>query len=131
MSSSASFTNEFGSVYSDRVAFNDKKGWFGGGSEEELPIRHVTSVKMETTRRPILGVILVLVGFTCFSAGSAGTILGGIVAMLLGVLMIIGWPTVTINTAGNDLRRATGGAWQKAEAQAFVAAVRKSLFDKT
>jgi hypothetical protein len=128
--STPTFTNEFGAVYTDRVAFYAKKGWFGGGVLEELPIRHVTSVRLETTRNVVGGVILVLVGLLLLYNGSGGMMLAGVIAAALGVLMLIGWPAVTINTAGNDLRRSTGGVWQQSNANAFVGAVRKALFDK-
>jgi len=124
------FSNEFGSVYSDRVGFYAKKGWFGGGVLEELPIRHVTSVRLETNRSVVLGVILVLVGLAALSTGSGGAMLFGVILIAIGVLQLIGWPKVTINTSGNDLRSSTGGIWQKSNAEQFVAAVRKSLFDK-
>jgi len=124
------FENEFGAVYVDRIAFRDKKGWFGGGVVEELPIRHVTSVRLETSRNIFGGVVLVLIGFGLFSSGSGGAMLAGAIALGIGALFLLGWPAVTINTAGNDLRRSTGGVWQKTNAEDFVAAVRKTLFDK-
>ena len=127
---SPSFSNEFGSVYPDRIAFYAKKGWFGGGVLEELPIRHVTSVRLETTRKTIIGAILALIGLVLMSNSSGGAILIGLFLLGLGVLLAIGWPAVTINTAGNDLRTSTGGVWQKPNAEAFVAAVKKALFDK-
>jgi hypothetical protein len=52
------FSNGFGSVYNNRVEFIAKKRWWSGGSHEELPLRHVTSVRVETTRS--------IVGGTCF-----------------------------------------------------------------
>jgi hypothetical protein len=130
MEAAPSFSNEFGSVYSDRVGFYASKGWFGGGRLEELPIRHVTSVRLETTRKPILGIVLILAGLACFASGNGAAIGVGVFLAIVGVLQLIGWPQVTINTAGNDLRSSTGGVWQKANAEAFVGAVRKALFDK-
>ena len=129
-SSTPMFENEFGAVYSDRIAFYAKKGWFAGGVLEELPIRHVTSVRLETSRNAIGGVVLALIGLGLFSSGSGGAMLIGAIALAVGILLLIGWPAVTINTAGNDLRRSTGGVWQKTNAEEFVAAVRKALFDK-
>jgi hypothetical protein len=123
------FSNEFGTVYSDRVAFYAKKGWFGGGVLEELPVRHITSIRIETTRKAVLGVILCLVGLAMFSVGNQAIIVG-LCLLAIGVLLLLGWPAVTINTAGGDLRRSSGGFWQKGAAEDFVAAVRKALFDK-
>ncbi|HSZ73551.1 MAG TPA: DUF6232 family protein [Rhizomicrobium sp.] len=128
--SAPSFSNEFGSVYSDRIAFNAKKGWFSGGISEELPIRHITSVRLEMTRKAVLGVILILIGIGLLYQGSGGAIVAGVFLLVVGVLQLIGWPKVTVNTSGNDLRTSTGGIWQKANAEAFVSAVRKALFDK-
>jgi hypothetical protein len=48
----------------------------------------------------------------------------------MGVVLLLGWPAVTINTAGNDLRRMTGTIFSKPAAEAYVAAVRKALFAK-
>jgi hypothetical protein len=126
------FSNEFGTVYSDRVAFYAKKGWFSGGILEELPVRHITSVRIETTHKVIFGLILCAIGVLAFGAGGheAGAYVVGLIFLAFGVLLLLGWPAVTINTAGGDLRRSSGGFWQKQAAKDFVAAVRKALFDK-
>ena len=130
MDSTPTFSNEFGAVYSDRVGFYAKKSWFGGGVLEELPMRHVTSIRLETTRRTILGIVLIVAGLAFMSYGSGGSVVLGLILIAVGALLLIGWPQVTINTAGNDLRTSSGGIWQKANAEAFVGAVRKALFDK-
>lgn len=124
------FSNEFGAVFADRIAFNAKKGWFGGGSTEELPIRHVTSVRMETSRKTVLGVILGLVGLALLVTQSPGPVVVGLLLLAFGAVLLMGWPQVTVNTSGNDLRVASGGFWQKDQAEAFVSAVKKVLFDK-
>jgi hypothetical protein len=124
------FSNEFGSVHSDRISFYAKKSWFGGGVLEDLPIRHVTSVRFEMTRNVLWGVVLGVVGLALLSSGSGGGILVGLILLAAGVLMLIGWPAVTINTAGNDLRRATGTFLQKEAAEAFTSAVKQALFAK-
>jgi hypothetical protein len=123
-------SNEFGEVYSDRVAFYGKKGWFGGGVLEELPIRHVTSIRIETSRKLLFGIILLLIGLACFGAGQGGAYVIGIILVALGVLLLLGYPSITLNTAGGDLRHSSGGFWQKQSAEDFVSAVRKALFDK-
>lgn len=131
MSEAPVFSNEFGSVHSDRIAFNAKKSWFSGGISEDLPIRHVTSVRSETTRSPVIGILVALAGLAALSSGGGGgTMVVGIILLAIGVLLLLGWPTVTINTSGNDLRKASGGIWQKAAAEEFVSAVKKSLFAK-
>jgi len=123
------FSNEFGAVQSDRIALYAKKSWFGGGSLEELPIRHVTSVRLETSRSVVGGILLMLVGLGALSLGGGAIVVGPILAAL-GVVLLLGWPAVTINTAGNDLRRMTGTIFSKPAAEAYVAAVRKALFAK-
>jgi hypothetical protein len=127
--STQAFSNEFGAVQADRIALYAKKSWFGGGSLEELPIRHVTSVRMETSRSLLGGILLLLVGMAVLVVGGIGIVVGLILAAL-GVVLLIGWPAVTINTAGNDLRRMTGTLFQKSAAEDYVAAVRKALFAK-
>lgn len=124
-----SFSNEFGAVYADRIALYAKKGWFGGGVLEELPIRHVTSVRIETSRSVVGGIILVLVGLALFAAGTAGFIVG-LPLVAIGVVLLLGWPVVTLNTAGNDLCRMSGTFLSKPAAEAYVAAVKKALFAK-
>jgi hypothetical protein len=121
------FSNEFGAVQSDRIALYAKKSWFGG--LEELPIRHVTSVRLETSRSVVGGILLMLVGLGALSLGG-GAIVVGLILAALGVVLLLGWPAVTINTAGNDLRRMTGTIFSKPAAEAYVAAVRKALFAK-
>ena len=120
-------SNEFGTVYADRIAFNSKKGWFGGGSLEELPIRHVTSVKLETSRNVVGGVLLLLIGFPCLFSKA---LILGLVFIALAALVLWGSPRVRVNTAGGDLRPSSGLPWHRAAAQEFVAGVRKALFDK-
>jgi hypothetical protein len=123
------FSNEFGAVQPDRIALYARKSWFGGGSLEELPIRHVTSVRLETSRSVVGGILLVLIGLGALYMGGGGIVVGLILAAL-GVVLLLGWPAVTINTAGNDLRRMTGTIFSKPAAEAYVAAVRKALFAK-
>jgi hypothetical protein len=129
LSGSSQFANSFGSVHSDRIAFFAKKGWFSGGVQEDIPIRHVTSVRLEITRRPILAIILIVGGLALFPQSGGGMVFG-LILIALSILMLIGWPKVTVNTAGNDLRTSSGGVWQKGEAEAFVTAVKKVLFDR-
>ncbi|HEX3942794.1 MAG TPA: hypothetical protein VHW69_01785 [Rhizomicrobium sp.] len=123
------FSNEFGAVQSDRIALYAKKSWFGGGSLEELPIRHVTSVRLETSRSVFGSILLLIIGLGALYVGGGGIVVGLILAAL-GVVLLLGWPAVTINTAGNDLRRMTGTIFSKPAAEAYVTAVRKALFAK-
>jgi len=128
MSDQSSFSNEFGAVYPDRIVVRAKKTWFAGGSQEDLPIRHVTSVRIETSRNTLGGIILLLIGLASFSSGSGGVIVVGIIFAALGIILLIGWPKVSVNTAGNDLQIMTGTILQKDAAEQYVAAVKKALF---
>jgi hypothetical protein len=87
-------------------------------------------VRLETTRRIFWGILLILIGLGALASGNGGAFIFGLLLVVFGVLLLIGWPEVTINTSGNDLRKSTGGVWQKQNAEAFVSAVKKSLFDK-
>jgi hypothetical protein len=122
--------NEFGAVTNKRVIFFRKKGWFSGGSREDIPLRHITSVRLETARSIIIGLFLLLVGL-----GSIGTPGGakavGVICLILGFLLLWGSPKVVVNTAGRDLNAAKGLPWQRSSANAFVEALRQQLFNET
>ena len=114
--------NMFGSVSDKRVVYFRKKSWFSGGSREDVPLKHVTSVRIEKTRSIIGGIIFVLIGLAtiCF--------LVGIIPLVIGIILLWGSPTVVVNTAGGDLSAAKGWPWQKEAAEEFVEALRKQLF---
>jgi len=131
MSESGSFSNEFGAVYPDRIVVNAKKSWFGGGSREELPIRHVTSVRHETSRNVLGGVVCLLIALAGFYSASGGGIFVGLLVGAFGIVLLLGWPKVSVNTAGNDLQIMTGTFLQKDAAEQYVSAVKKVLFAKT
>ena len=90
--------NRFGAVTDKAVQFNVKKGLFAGISKETLPMRHITSVRLETSRHWIWGVLLVLIGLPLIQYGV------GVVLPAFGALLIWGWPKVVVHTAGGDLR---------------------------
>jgi len=90
-------SNEFGSVYADRVGFYAKKGWFGGGVLEELPIRHVTSVRFETSRNWVLGVVLALIGIFALAMPRGEGILGAAILFVMALFVLWGSPKVTLN----------------------------------
>jgi len=114
--------NVFGTVSDKRVVYFRKKSWFSGGSREDVPLRHVTSVRVEKTRSIIWGIIFIVIGlFTiCFVVG--------VIPLAIGILLLWGSPTVVVNTAGGDLSAAKGWPWQKKDAEEFVEALRKQLF---
>lgn len=115
----------FGTVTSDRVIYFRKKGWFRGGSREDVPLRHVTSVRIEKTRHIVWAIILILLGLVAVRPESYYT---GVIPLAIGILLLWGSPTVIINTAGGDLSAMKGWPWQTKYAEEFVEAVRKQLF---
>lgn len=125
-------TTGFGVVTDRRIQFYARKGWFNGGSIEDIPLRHITSVRLEIARPVVFGSLCVLCGLLFLiiaaEAGAAVLIIATVCFIALGVLQMWGWPKVEINTAGNDHRVASGLPWTKAEAQQFVQAVQNQLF---
>ena len=122
--------NEFGTVTNKRVIYYREKGWFSGGSREDIPLQHVTSVRLDTKRSLLGGVLLLLIGFAMLGAES-GLKIVGVVLILLAVLLLWGSPTVVVNTAGRDLNASKGLPWKRPAANAFVEALRQQLFNKT
>jgi hypothetical protein len=122
--------NEFGTVTSRRVVYFRKKGWFSGGSREDIPLQHVTSVRLETARNIIGGIVLLILGLALLAGGSAIKIVG-VLVIISAVFAFWGSPKVVVNTAGHDLSAAKGLPWKRTQASSFVDALRKQLFNKT
>lgn len=121
--------NEFGTVTSKRVIYFRSKGWFSGGSREDIPLQHVTSVRLDISRSILGGILLLLLGLTMLAA--EGAIKAVALAFLaLAVLILWGSPAVVVNTSGRDLNAAKGWPWKRAEANAFVEALRHQLFNR-
>ena len=115
----------FGTVTDRRVVFYSKKGWFSGGSQEDLPLKHVTSVRLETNRQIVAGLALLMLGLIFFAMDMT---FFGILVLAVAAILLWGSPRVVLNTAGSDLRVATGFPWTRDEAQTFVQAVQSQLF---
>ena len=60
--------NEFGKVTNKRVVYYRNKGWLSGGSREDIPLQHVTSVRMEIARNIGAGLLFFLVGLFLLGA---------------------------------------------------------------
>jgi hypothetical protein len=117
----------FGTVTNKRVIYQRSKGWFSGGSREDIPLKHVTSVRLDTTRYALWGILLGLIGLPlAFGPDSHNGVVGGFL-LCLSVLLLWGSPTVVVNTAGQDKNASQGWPWQRAAATAFVEAVRSQL----
>lgn len=121
--------NSYGTVTSKRVIYFRSKSWFSGGSREDIPLQHVTSVRLDTSRSILGGILLLLIGLGCLPAGG-GTTVAGVVVLAFAVLMFMGSPSVVVNTAGRDLNAAKGAPWTRGEANAFVEALRHQMFNK-
>lgn len=119
--------NPFGTVTNKRVIYFRAKSWFSGGSREDIPLQHVTSVRLDVIRSAVLGILLALVGLAFLSA-DGGLKLLGILLIAMAVILLWGSPAVVVNTAGRDLNAAKGLPWQRKEANAFVDALRAQLF---
>jgi len=117
----------FGTVTNKRVIYQRAKGWFSGGSREDIPLKHVTSVRLDTTRHILWGILLALIGLPLAFAPDSHNGAVGSVLFCLAVLLLWGSPTVVVNTAGQDKNAARGWPWQRAEAMSFVDAVRSQL----
>lgn len=46
--------NPFGTVTSKRVIIFRAKGWLSGGSREDIPLQHVTSVRLDVSRSIVI-----------------------------------------------------------------------------
>ena len=120
--------NPFGTVTSKRVIFFRAKGWLSGGSREDIPLQHVTSVRLDVARSIVMGILLMLIGVSVTTAGGTLPVLVGLAMVVLGVLLVWGSPAVVVNTAGRDLNAAKGWRWTRGQANAFVNALRGQFF---
>jgi hypothetical protein len=121
--------NSFGTVTSKRVIYFRAKGWFRGGSREDIPLQHVTSVRLDTARSLAAGILLLLIGLVLL-AGDGGVKVVGLIVLALAALLLWGSPAVVVNTSGQDKNAARGFPWQRGEANTFVEALRQQLFQK-
>jgi len=122
----------FGTVTNKRVIYNRARSWFGGGSREDIPLAHVTSVRIDTKRHLLFGVLLAVVGILLALAphSSIDVQLTGVALTALAVLLLWGSPSVYVNTAGQDKSHASGLPWHRAQANAFVEAIRQQLVQR-
>lgn len=117
----------FGTVTSKRIIYRAQRKWWGGGSREDIPLNHVTSVRLATSRSVVGGVFVLLIGLTLILTPNVR--FWGLLMVVWAALLLWGTPSVWVNTSGRDEKAATGLPWQRGEAAAFVEAVRSQLFD--
>ena len=119
----------FGTVTNKRVIYQRAKNWFSGGSREDIPLKHVTSVRLDISRYLLGGILFALIGLSCLAAPSGAKLFGGALTVL-AVLLLWGSPAVVVNTAGQDRNAARGWPWERGVATDFVEAVRKQLVNQ-
>lgn len=120
----------FGAITDRRVMYQSKSLLgLGGGANEDIPLRHITSVGLATSRHPIWGILIALAGVAGFfvSQNAIGLIIG-VVLIGVAVLLLWGSPQVILSTAGQDRRFVSGPPWTKGEAERFVSQLRTQLF---
>jgi hypothetical protein len=120
----------YGTVTDRQVTFNYKKGVFQPVSREDIPIRHVTSVRVETRRHIFWGIIFGVSGVASLAnvGNSPGLIIAAAIFLGIALLLFWGFPRVVLNTAGGDLRPSVGWPWTKGQADVFVNSLRAELF---
>lgn len=122
--------NEFGTVTNKRVVYYRNKGWLSSGSREDIPLQHVTSVRLDTSRNVFIGLFFLFVGIFMLAADSGIKVLG-VVFLVLAIILLWGSPLVVVNTAGRDINAARGWPWHRQKAAAFVEALRTQLFNRS
>lgn len=127
MSEQAILSNGMGTITDKRVTYFRRSMGFGG-TQVDLPVRHITSVRTGTNRSIGKGLVLTMLGLAGFASGSTG-ILIGLVLLAIAFILLWGFPTVVLNTAGVDKNISSTLPWRRAEAEAFAGAVRGQLFD--
>lgn len=141
------FTNNFGSIFSDRVSFNVKTSLFGDTKVNDLPIRDITSVQHKTSRNIVVGIlgsittmlILIALVFELLSVQSITMLYVYIAALLVvslvqfaSLMALVGWAEVTIKTGTGRSQSSVGKpglewAGHHHAAHHFVTAVRKAM----
>ncbi len=124
--------DHFGTVTNKRVIYERRSG-FSGGSRVDIPLKHVTSVSLETSRSWLLFILLLLVAVSCLFAPHQGMYvrLIGAVAVASAALVYIGSPTIKVQTSsGKDGQPMSGQFWHRREASAFVEAIRAQLVEQ-
>ena len=120
----------FGAITDRRVMYQSKSMMgLGGGAKEDIPLRHITSVGLATSRHPILGIILALAGLGAIVVlGDFIGVVIGVILIAFAVLLLWGSPQVILSTAGQDRRFVSGPPWTKGAAEQFVSQLRTQLF---
>ena len=119
-----SFSNKFGEVLPDRIVFYLRKSFFGGSVREEYAVKHITSIRHESKKWPIWGIVSGLFGLISLNSSP----LLGLVFLGIAAILFIGVPSVTINSAGGERHTSYGSFSDGEEAKAYARAVREVVF---
>ena len=114
----------FGTVTNKRVVYFSGMKWGRGGSRKDVPIQHITSVGHDIEQHIIKGVFQLIFGVIF------AILIIGIFWFIRGIYNIMGYPTVSINTSGQDKSVMTGKPMQKVDAEKFASHLRNALFNK-
>ena len=129
-------SNKFGRISDKRIVFLSNKSLFNKGSQQEIPIKQVTSVKFHTQKpfvATILGIFCLLSSFAIIIIflGNLLLVVAGLIFLFFGVwvayLGISGFPTLVVTLAGGKVTEAKGWPNDKNEAKAFALVLREKI----
>jgi hypothetical protein len=123
--------NRFGTVTNLAVRYNVKKNLFGGMRTEDLTMRHVVSVRIETTRHVVWGIVAIIIGLIAIGAAKAPGVIIMIPLVAIGILLIWGYPKVMVTAADGMPRPSVSWPWTRQEADSFVRGVSKELMARS
>lgn len=98
---------------------------------EDIPLRHITAVRLGTQRFPFFGLIPFVAGAVMVIGGFQGNLILvpiGIFVAALGAYLIVGWPRIQIETTGSNDRYLAGPPWKRADAKELVRLVRLQIY---
>jgi hypothetical protein len=129
-------SNNFGTVSSKRVIFQSQKSLFSKGSQEEMPLKQVASVRFYKQKSWVAGIAGILgislpFAIIAYVPGNIIAISGGFIILALGIwlayLGFAGIPTVAITKAEGKVTQASGWPNEKNEAKAFALVLREKI----
>ncbi|HEY9608059.1 hypothetical protein [Allocoleopsis sp.] len=126
--------NKFGTITDKRVIFLSKRDLFNSGSQEEMPLMQVVSVRFYQQKSLVaiiagsIGIVLPLVVVSLLPGNLIALMIGAIIiglCLCIAYIGIAGFPTVTVTTAGGKTTQARGWPKDKSEAKAFALVLRE------
>jgi hypothetical protein len=128
--------NKFGTITDKRVIFLSKRDLFNSGSQEEMPLMQVVSVRFYQQKSFVaiiagsLGIVLPLVVVSLLPGNLIALMIGAIIiglCLCIAYVGIAGFPTVAVTTAGGKTTQARGWPNDKSEAKAFALVLREKI----